>query len=75
MSRSVREYLKHIRDEISYLETESTGINKDEFLVDETRKRAFVRSIEVIGEATKNIPENIREGYPSDPVACDCWNA
>ena len=63
MSRSVREYLKHIRDEISYLETESAGIDKAEFLRDETRKRAFVRSIEVIGEATKNIPEDIREEY------------
>jgi len=63
MSRSVREYLKHIRDEISYLELESEGIDKAEFLSDETRKRAFVRSIEVIGEATKNIPGWIREEY------------
>lgn len=53
MSRSVREYLKHIRDEITYLEGESTDIDKDDFLDDETRKRAFVRSIEVIGEASK----------------------
>ena len=64
MSRSVREYLKHIRDEISYLESESAGIDKDEFLGDETRKRAFVRSIEVIGEAPKKIPEKIRDEYP-----------
>ena len=64
MSRSVREYLKHIRDEISYLETESAEIDKAEFLRDETLKRAFVRSIEVIGEATKNIPEDIRDEYP-----------
>lgn len=64
MSRSVREYLKHIRDEISYLGAESTGIGKAEFLSDETRKRAFVRSIEVIGEATKNIPDEIRDEYP-----------
>lgn len=64
MSRSVREYLKHIRDEITYLEGESTDIDKDDFLDDETRKRAFVRSIEVIGEATKNIPENLRDEYP-----------
>jgi len=64
MSRSVREYLKHIRDEISYLEIESAGIDKAEFLRDETRKRAFVRSIEIIGEATKNIPEEIRGEYP-----------
>ena len=59
MSRSVREYLKHIRDEISYLKSEIEGIDKVEFLDDETLKRAFVRSIEVIGEATNNIPEDL----------------
>jgi len=52
----VREYLKH--------KIESAGIDKAEFLRDETRKRAFVRSIEIIGEATKNIPEEIRGEYP-----------
>jgi len=55
----VREYLKHIRDEISYLKSEIEGIDKVEFLGDETLKRAFVRSIEVIGEATNNIPEDL----------------
>ena len=64
MSRSVREYLKHIRDEISYLKSEIEGIDKVEFLDDETLKRASVRSIEVIGEATKNIPEDLRDEYP-----------
>jgi uncharacterized protein with HEPN domain len=60
----VREYLKHIRDEISYLEAASSGMDKDIFLVDETRKRAFVRSLEIIGEATKNIPDGLRDEYP-----------
>ena len=64
MSRSVSKYLKHIWDEITYLEAEGTGIDKDEFQSDETRKRAFVRSLEVIGEATKNIPEELRSDYP-----------
>lgn len=64
MSRSVREFLKHIRDEIAYLESESTGIDKVDFLGDETLKRAFVRSIEVIGEATKNIPGDLLDEYP-----------
>jgi uncharacterized protein with HEPN domain len=31
---------------------------------DETLKRAFVRSIEVIGEATRNIPIETRQKYP-----------
>lgn len=67
MSRSVREYLRHIRDEISYLEAVSLGMDKDNFLVDETLKRAFVRSLEIIGEATKNIPDDLRDEYPQIP--------
>jgi uncharacterized protein with HEPN domain len=31
---------------------------------DETAKRAFVRSIEVIGEATKKVPTQLKERYP-----------
>jgi uncharacterized protein with HEPN domain len=38
---------------------------KQKFLLDDTLKRAFVRSIEVIGEAVKQIPESIRERYPA----------
>ena len=64
MSRSVREYLKHIRDEIVYIEAEVKGLEKTSFDGNETLKRAFVRSLEVIGEATKHIPENLRSEYP-----------
>lgn len=64
MSRSVSEYLKHIQDEIIYLEQAATGLTRDDFLADETFKRAFVRSIEIIGEATKQIPDHVRLQYP-----------
>jgi len=36
------------------------GITKDEFLNDETLKRAIVRSLEIIGEATKKIPADFK---------------
>ena len=32
---------------------------------DETLRRAFVRSLEIIGEATKKVPEEFRARYPS----------
>ena len=63
MSKSVREYLQHIRIEITYLETKSAGLKKSDLLADETLQRAFVRSLEIIGEATKHIPDDLRKEY------------
>jgi len=61
MSKEPLEYLKHIRDECLYiLSITSKGISKDEFLNDETLKRAVVRSLEIIGEATKKIPADFK---------------
>ena len=61
MSKEPVEYLKLIRDESLYiLSITSKGIIKDEFLNDETLKRAVVRSLEIIGEATKKIPADLK---------------
>ncbi len=51
MPRSAREYLKHILDETCYLMESSRGISKQQFLEDPTLQRAFVWSIEIIGDA------------------------
>jgi uncharacterized protein with HEPN domain len=42
----------------------SAGITRNAFLNDETLKRAFVRSIEIIGEAAKHVPEEFRQAHP-----------
>jgi len=41
----------------------SREVSWDEFSSDETLKRAFVRSIEVIGEAAKNLSTEIRDRH------------
>lgn len=64
MSLSVREYLHHILDETRYLTDMAQRINRETFLKDATLKRACVRSIEIIGEAVKHIPQTIRQKYP-----------
>jgi uncharacterized protein with HEPN domain len=56
MSKEPIEYLKHIADECKYLLSVNKGLSKDDFLDDETLKRAVVRSLEIICEATKKIP-------------------
>ena len=53
MSFEPREYLLHILAEADYLIRHSQALSFDQFAVDETLRRAFVRSLEVIGEAVK----------------------
>ncbi len=65
MSFEPREYLRHIAVEADYLVRVSEGLAFAEFDADETLRRAFVRSLEIIGEATKKLPANFREQYPS----------
>ncbi len=57
-------YLKYILDETKFLKNQSGQIECNEFITDELRKRAFIRSFEVIGEAVKHIPDDIRKKYP-----------
>lgn len=64
MPRSPREYLRHILDEADYLKETASDLDKDSFLKDETLKRAFARSIEVMGEAAKQIPAELRDRHP-----------
>lgn len=60
MSKEPKEYLKHIQDECSYIISVSGNLSFDDFLEDETLKRAVVRSLEIIGEAAKKIPDDIK---------------
>ncbi len=47
MPKEPLEYVKHIRDECSYILSVITSeLSKDEFLQNETLKRAVIRSLE-----------------------------
>ncbi len=39
-------------------------VSLETFVRDEVRKRAFIRSIEIIGEAAKKIPQDVRSQLP-----------
>ena len=66
MCKDPIEYLKHIRDEIVYiLSVVEPNLTKDKFLNDETLKRAIIRSLEIIGEATKKIPSDFKLQWDS----------
>jgi uncharacterized protein with HEPN domain len=65
MSFEPRDFLRHILIEADYLIGESRGLSREAFLADETRRRAFVRSLEIIGEAAKKIPDDFRAAHPA----------
>ena len=58
------ERLMHIRDEVRFLQ-KCRDTHELQFIIhDEVLSRAVVRSLEIIGEATKNVPMAWREAYP-----------
>jgi uncharacterized protein with HEPN domain len=56
--------LRDILREAEFLHTQAATTTLDEFLGNEVLKRAFVRSAEVIGEATKKVPDDVRAQIP-----------
>jgi len=65
MSFEPRDYLRHIQVEADYLVAQTAGLTREDFVANETLRRAFVRSLEIIGEATKKIPDEFRARYPT----------
>lgn len=64
MELSIDDYLRHIVDEADFLLSSSKGLTLEQYLSDPLLTRAFVRSIEIIGEAVKKLPEDFRQKIP-----------
>jgi len=64
VSLSPPEYIRHILDEIDYIMSQVSITDYESFVRDETLKRAFVRSVEIIGEASKKIPPDVKAMKP-----------
>ncbi len=64
MSKFFLDYIEHILIEIDFLKRNKEGKTEVDFSGDEIMQRAFSRSIEIIGEAVKNIDDNIKQKYP-----------
>lgn len=64
MSFEARDYLRHILAEAAYLTEMNAGRTIGTLLTDETLRRAIVRSLEIIGEAAKKVPNTFRSQHP-----------
>lgn len=67
MKRSIKHFLE---DALEYCEKAQKFVGQmtfDEFASDEKTFLAVVRSLEIIGEALKNVPEEFRQKYVGIP--------
>ena len=64
MRRTVIHYLDDILEAAGKIESYTGGITSDEFVADEMRKDAVIRNFEVIGEAIKNLPVDLKKRHP-----------
>lgn len=56
-------FLQHILQEIDFLLNETQAIDYDAFKDNEVLTRACTRSLEIIGEASKNLSDELRARY------------
>jgi uncharacterized protein with HEPN domain len=61
-----RVYLAHLRDAIERI-LNYTAQGRDEFVQDEKTQDAVVRNLEIIGEAVKNVSNELRGKQPDVP--------
>lgn len=57
-------FLRHIFDETEFLLKHCEGLDLSDLMKDDVLKRACLRSLEVIGEAVKNVSEDLKQKYP-----------
>ncbi len=65
--REYRDYIDDILDSIVDIAGFIKDMDFSEFIEDKKTVNAVVRSIEIIGEATKNIPKILKDKYPGIP--------
>ncbi|MBI2270576.1 MAG: DUF86 domain-containing protein [Bacteroidetes bacterium] len=64
MSHSQLELLRHILSETDFVLENTANKSETQIINDSILSRALVRSLEIIGEATKKLPDEVVLKYP-----------
>lgn len=65
--RDVRIYLQDIVSSITSIQGFVQGFDFQAFVDDDRTSSAVIRKFEILGEATKQIPDGLRQRYPGVP--------
>jgi uncharacterized protein with HEPN domain len=66
-SRKPDVYLQDILESIDHIQRFLEGVSEDEFYKNVEKQDAVLRRLEIIGEAVKHLPDEIREDHPDIP--------
>ncbi len=67
MRRTYRDYVQDILTSLQEIEEFTKEMDFESFAKDKKTVNAVIRSLEVMGEAVKKIPKEIRDKYPEIP--------
>lgn len=67
MKRDISIYISDILENMKLAEYFVKGITYEEFVSDTKTNHAVIRCIEIMGEAAKHVPEDVRQKYPEIP--------
>lgn len=56
-------FLKHILESIEWIEKDTEGLTENQFLQNVPIQDAVLRRLEIIGEAVKNLSEDLKEKH------------
>lgn len=65
MQRDSRAHLEDMRDAIEKVERYTEGVTWESFIANQEKIDAVVRNLEIVGEASKQVPPEVREQYPA----------
>lgn len=65
--RDINIYIQDIWESILYIEEYIKHVNLIDFKNSTEKQDAVIRRLEIIGEAVKRVPDDIRKKYPSVP--------
>ena len=65
--RLITDYLQDIEESIQKAQRFLRGATYETFMQNDEKQYAVIRALEIIGEATKKIPDTIRLKYPEIP--------
>lgn len=65
--RDIRDYINDLIESCENIVEFTKGMSYDDFSADKKTANAVIRCLEIVGEATKNLPLNFRANYPDIP--------